>query len=101
MKGAITVTKHLKRERMLPDEQRREDERRERARETTPRPVPRLPQEHGEGRFNGPPSPFDEGRSRDAPANKRPSMAYADAVVLRAAGKLRRSVLTELGWVTA
>lgn len=41
----------------------------------------------------------DPGRPPNAAVNQAPAMSYADAMAASAAGTLRRSVLTERGWV--
>jgi hypothetical protein len=43
---------------------------------------------------------IDPGYPADAPVNKRPVMTYAQAMGLRAQGKLMRPVLSDAGWVT-
>jgi hypothetical protein len=42
----------------------------------------------------------DPERPPEAAVNQKREMPYAEAMKLRAEGKLKRSVLTELGWVT-
>jgi len=42
----------------------------------------------------------DPERPGDTPVNTKPEMKYADAMRLLDEGKLKRSVLTDQGWVT-